>query len=275
MLNKKRAAVVSTGWLGDTIACTAAATSLFEKGFDVTFYTKWQQLKAILDNDKRFKTVVYGKLISPKLTRPFIPSRFDLIVREPNGWSYKEPFTSEIRRIAGCTPEPEYKLQLSNDQIQLCSRNSNPTISISRDIYKRAYGRNIQELTNLLSSIAQITWVGLDPNSNSKKGKNKDLVSDAAKIYQSDLFIGPEGGLLWLAAGLGKTCIYFSEHIEEICKNIQKGNPRTTLGSKNHFPHFSHTSIPAYCSNGEVMEIVKTNLRLQNNSKPTYQSGKI
>lgn len=260
MLNKKRAAVVSTGWLGDTIACTAAATSLFEKGFDVTFYTKWQQLKPILDNDKRFKTVVYGKLISHKLTRPFFSSRYDLIIREPKGWSYEEPFTSEIRRMAGCTPTPEYELQLSQSQIELSPTNIVPTISISRDIYKRAYGRNIEELTKLISSVAAINWVGLDPNSNSKKGKSKDLVSDAAKIYQSDLFIGPEGGLLWLAAGLGKTCVYFSEHIEEICKNIHKGNPRIALGSKNHFPKHSHISLPAMCSNEEAIKILKSNL---------------
>lgn len=267
MSHKKRAAVVATGWLGDSIACTAAAASLFEKGFDVTFYTKWQQLKPILDNDKRFKTVVYGKFISPKLTRPFFASRFDLIVREPKGWSYEEPFTSEIRRMAGCQPIPEYELQLTQSQIELSPPNTVPTISISRDLYKRAYGRNIEELTNLLSSVAKITWVGLDPKANSKKGQNKDLVSDAAKIYQSDLFIGPEGGLLWLAAGLGKTCVYFSEHIEEICKNIHKGNPRIALGSKNHFPNKHHVCLPTNCSNQHVKDITDNILQKELNTQ--------
>ena len=38
---KKKAAVVATGWIGDSIMCSAGALSLhLEKGYEVDFYMK-------------------------------------------------------------------------------------------------------------------------------------------------------------------------------------------------------------------------------------------
>ena len=107
-----RAAVIATGWLGDTIACSAAATSLAEKGYKTTLFIRWPQLKPILDKDKRFITRTYWHIKLLKLFMPIINRFFDLVIWEPSGWSYKEPFTSEMRRLAGCDPKPEYSLSL-------------------------------------------------------------------------------------------------------------------------------------------------------------------
>ena len=95
---KKRAAVIATGWVGDTIACTAAATSLAERGFETTLWTRWPQLKPILDNDKRFKTKTYWRVNVLSWFKFILEIYYDLVVWEPSKWSYEEPFTSEIRR---------------------------------------------------------------------------------------------------------------------------------------------------------------------------------
>jgi uncharacterized protein (DUF427 family) len=256
----KKAAVVASGWLGDTIACSAAATSLHEKGYKVDFYILWPQLKPILVNDQRFRTIVYSKFLISYLKRPLFQSRYDLIVREPNGWSYEEPFTSEIRRIAGCEVKTEYELFLPNIIPDLLKGKSRPVIAFARDTEKRAYGRDISDLLKRLSLHADIEWVGLDPKLSSKKGKNKALILDAIKISQSDFFVGPEGGLLWLAAGLGKKCIYFSEHIQELAKKIERGTPTLCLGSTKHFPNGNHIELPAFCSNEVAAETIIQNL---------------
>jgi hypothetical protein len=256
---KKRAAVVSAGWLGDTIACSAAASSLSEKGYETTFFIRWPQLKPIFDNDKRFETKLYGRYLTYKVHRPLVASRYAVIAREPERWGYEEPFTSEIRRIAGCEPVPEYELVLSPEQIamtQFSKPKVKPVIAVARDSYKRAYGRDIQDLISKLSVFAEIQWVGLDPEKDSKKGKDVSLVRDASLIHNADLFVGPEGGLLWLAAGLGTQCVYFTEHIAEISKNSSIGNPRLALGSKHHFPGGSHIELPAYCSNEQVVKTI-------------------
>jgi len=115
---KRNAAVVSTGWLGDAIACSAAAASLSEKGYETTLYISWPQLKPILDNP-RFKTALYGRYLNKKIRRPLLPFLYGKVVREPKLWTYSEPSTSEIRRMAECVPEPEYQLFLSPDLIDL------------------------------------------------------------------------------------------------------------------------------------------------------------
>jgi hypothetical protein len=263
---KKKAAVISTGWIGDTIACTAAATSLAEMGYQVTLFIRWPQLKPILDNDKRFNTRTYWRTYVLKLFTPILNKWFDLVVWEPCKWSYQEPFTSEIRRLAGCDATPEYSLCLSPEQLDNISfdsktKLSRPVICISRDLYKRLYGRDAEDLISQLTKFADIQWVGLNPDQDSKQGKNKNLLDDARSIANSDLFLGPEGGILWLAAGLDKTTVYFTEHISEVEKVNGLKNLDRILGSENHFPHKTkHVALPPFCTNDVAVDTIKQTL---------------
>ncbi|QWE16885.1 hypothetical protein [Polynucleobacter sp. AP-Nino-20-G2] len=255
----KRAAVIATGWVGDTIACTAAATSLYDKGFKVTFFTRWPQLVPILKNDSRFTVRLYWHLKIIRILKPILNWCFDVVIWEPNKWSYQEPFTAEIRRIAGCAPITEYQLFLGPERAMVeASHNSRPVITISRDLYKRAYGRDIDNLISQLQTLGKVEWVGLLPLKNSKHGKTRGLLSDAISIFKSDIFIGPEGGLLWLAAGIGKPCIYFTENIVEVAKQNNIPNLDHILGSKNHYPDKDiYFPLPAYCSNEDAIKITK------------------
>lgn len=255
-LKKKKAAVIATGWVGDTIACTAAATSLYDKGFEVTFFTRWPQLIPILKNDSRFTVQLYWHLKFIRLMKPILNWYFDIVIWEPSKWSYQEPFTAEIRRIAGCAPITEYQLFLSPERAMVkTSHNSKPVITISRDLYKRAYGRDIDGLVTQLQMLGKVEWVGLPPQKNSKHGKGRGLLGDAISIFNSDIFIGPEGGLLWLAAGINKPCIYFTENIVEVAKQNNAPNLDCILGSKNHFPDKAiYFALPAYCSNEDAVK---------------------
>lgn len=263
----KKAIVVSAGWLGDAIACSAAASSLSEMGYKTTLAIRWPQLKSIFDNDPRFETVVYGKYLTYKIPRPIFPSRFDLIVREPKSWSYSNPFTIEIRKIAGCEPKPDYQLYLPKDTNSKDDSQNRPQIALSRDIKKRAYGRDIEDFFEQISTFAYIKWVGLDSSMNSKHGKSHSLLEDAACIKNSDLFIGPEGGLLWLAAGLGTRCTYFTEHILEVERAHQIKGLMKILGSENHFPNSNHKALRPYCSNLEAIDTIKSQLEQVNSYK--------
>jgi hypothetical protein len=259
----KKAAVIATGWVGDTIACTAAATSLFEKGYQVTFFARWPQLIPILKNDSRFTVRLYWHLKILRLIKPILNWYFDIVIEEPAKWSYQEPFTAEIRRIAGCTPTTGYQLFL-NPHLDGIIRNQffdgerKPVISISRDIIKRAYGRDLDQLIPMLSEFADIVWVGLDSSKNSKHGKNHSLLNDAKLIASSDLFFGPEGGLLWLAAGIGMPCIYLSENISAVAKNHGMSSLENVLGSKNYFREDArHISLPPYCNNDFIIKKIR------------------
>ena len=255
-MKEKSAAVVATGWLGDTIACTAAATSLSEMGYAVTFFTRWPQLVDILRNDGRFKVVLYRYLRLKPLLKLILPFFYEKVVWEPDRWNYQEPFTSEIRRIAGCEPKPGYQLFLNQNVVS--DEPHFPSIAVSRDLYKRAYGRNVDDFIKQLEGITKICWVGLPAKKNSKHGKNHDLLEDARIIAKSDIFVGPEGGLLWLAAGIGKPCIYFTENIAEVARQNGFTNLDHVLGSKNYFSNQSlHISLAPYCSNFDAISFIK------------------
>lgn len=259
LLNQKKAAVIATGWVGDTIACTAAATSLYEKGYQVTFFTRWPQLISILKNDSRFTVRLYWHLKLLRLIKPILNWYFDVVIYEPAKWSYGEPFTAEIRRIAGCTPMTEYSLFLGSEKaIADTKYQSRPVITISRDLYKRAYGRDIDNLIVQLKTLGEVQWVGLPYAKNSKHGKASGLLGDAMRILKGDIFIGPEGGLLWLAAGIDKPCIYFTENIVEVAKQNNIQNLDHVLGSKNHFPNKAiYFALPPYCSNEEAVNTTR------------------
>ena len=254
--------MIATGWIGDTIACTAAATSLYESGYQVTFFSRWPQLRAVLENDQRFTVRIYPHLKVIKWLKYVLEFWFDKVVWEPKAWSYQEPFTSEIRRIAGCDPRPDYGLFLGEHPLLKGRHQSGrPLIAFGRDIYKRAYGRNIDELTAMLSEFADIEWIGLSPEKNSKHGKQESLLNVARRINAADIFMGPEGGLLWLAAGIGMPCVYFSENIDAVAKRNGFLSLDDVLGSKNYFSDKDmHIALPSMCSNQDVLKLVKSTL---------------
>ena len=255
---KRRAAVVATGWVGDTLACTAAAISLAEeRDFLVDFYMKWPQIQALLSYDERFNTHLYKDNGLGRIRLWSKLKNYDLIVKEPSQWSYNEPFTAELRRMAGCIPTPEFDLPVGNvlrhhKQI----KPGKPLIVISRDMYTRAFGRDVDLFVRGLEPYFEISWVGLPPDRNSRKGKELDLMQDAEKICMADCFVGPEGGMLWLAGGLGQRTIYFTERIQHVKETLGRGDFFKALGNENIFPNGRHVALPLHCTNDEAIHII-------------------
>ena len=255
MTEPKRAAVIATGWVGDTIACSAAAASLHEeRGFAVDFYIKWPQLASVLQADTRYRTHVYQDTRWGRWQLWQRCRHHHLIVREPLGWTYDEPFTAEIRRQAGCEPRTDYRLPRPPLAASTTtSGRERPRLAIARDLYKRAYGRDVDALVSRLAETFELVWVGLPPDKSSKRGRRLDLMPDAVAMCQARGFVGPEGGLLWLAAGLGVPCVYFTEHIAHVAESTDRGHPRRALGSVNLLPHAGHVALPEQCSNEEAL----------------------
>jgi hypothetical protein len=258
----KKAAVISTGWLGDSIICTAAAAALKEeKGFEVDFYTKWPQLKSILDFDSRFNTILYNKSLLSRTQLSLKLLKYDLVVREPEGWSYIDPYTIEIRKTAGCLPISEFEIKAPFFNRDPSIKKNYLKVAISRDIYKKAYGRNIEALLSILSNVYELYWVGLDATKsslfgkkNSQQGRNNSLFKDAEIMLSCDFFFGPEGGLLYLAGGLGLRTAYLTEHIGHLKPFNKDGDCWKTIGNINLFPNGNHVALPPHCPNELVFE---------------------
>jgi len=254
----KKAAVVSSGWMGDSIVCSSVASALYdEKKFDVDFYTKWPQLKNLLDFDDRYKTYTYNDNFFSRTILNEKLSTYDLVIREPINWSYEVPKTVEMKILAGCIPTSEYIIKPPPFKRLPLTKTEFHKIAISKDIYKKSYGRDIGNLIEKLETIYQIAWVGLDSNKSSKHGKKSNLVEDVLTILDCDFFFGPEGGMLWLAGGLGIRTAYLTEHIQHWKPINAAGDCWMCLGSANMFPNGNHLQLPPYCSNDIAFGLIK------------------
>ena len=254
-----RVAVVSHGWLGDSLICTAAASSLFEEyGYEVDFFCKWRQLAEILKDDTRFRTFTYK---DSKIGNFFLNRRlreYSKIIYEPFPWSHNEPLTTEIRRIAGCQLKSEFYIQVNP---QYSRKNTiKDVVVMSRDLYSRNFNRDVDEFVGLLSEKYKIEWIGLKPGKSSKRGRNKSLIPAVKKLSHAKIFIGPEGGLLWLSAALNVPCVYFSENIDHIHK-VHKSNTWEALGSEVIYPNGNHKCLPPYCSNQDAIKLTLGHLK--------------
>jgi len=260
----QKIALISNGWLGDSIACTAAAVSIYEeRGVKVDFYCKWKQLQPILGQDKRYNFVLFNESFLGNFFLKNKLKRYTKIYKEPFPWSYKEPFTSEIRRLVGCDPSPQISIDLKLKRNNL---KINPQVAISRDLYSRNFGRDIDEFIRVLSMKTKIVWVGLSPHKSSKRGKRKRLIDDLQVILASEAFIGPEGGLMWLSGSVGVPTIYFSENIEDVNKKIKSGNAWSSLGAENIWGSEIHCCLPPFCTNELAIEKIEGHLsNIKNN----------
>ena len=246
-------AVVASGFLGDTIACTAAASSLHDEfGYQVDFFCKWGQLISPLQCEPRFNSYLYkdSKIGQYILNRKL--SRYDRVIKEPFPWSYKEPFTSEIRRLANCNPHSKLDLNLVSNQDLI--KKEKLLVSVSKNLYSRNYGRNIDDFISKLGKKFNIRWVGLEVGKETKKGQNVSMEDDLVTMLKSQMFIGPEGGLLWVATALGIPTVYFSEHINHVNSVIKSGNAWMSLGAENINGTNTNKCLPLGCSNHEAVQ---------------------
>ena len=254
-----RVAVVSHGWLGDSLICTAAASSLFEEyGYEVDFFCKWRQLAEIFKDDTRFRTFTYK---DSKIGNFFLNRRlreYSKIIYEPFPWSHNEPLTTEIRRIAGCQLKSEFYIQVNP---QYSRKNTiKDVVVMSRDLYSRNFNRDIDEFVGLLSKKYKVEWIGLKPGKSSKRGRNTSLIPAVEKLSRAKIFIGPEGGLLWLSAALKVPCIYFSENIDHADK-FHKRRTWDSVGSEVIYPNGNHKCLPPYCSNEDAARLTFEHLK--------------
>jgi len=161
--------------------------------------------------------------------------------------------------MAGCDTVTEFQLTRPDYKASGDSQRQSesvPRLCISRDIKKRSYGRDIDQLVLTLSEFNEISWIGLDSNLDSKRGVRSGMEKDIQTLLAADAYLGPEGGMLWLAAGLGVKTVYLTEHIHALEGKFGPGVHKT-LGMVNVFPRGGHTALPPGCPNSEIVAQVQ------------------
>ena len=135
------------------------------------------------------------------------------------------------------------------------------------DVPNLGYGgkrRNINHILETLNKNDNLLLVPVGkPNGFDQKTSEITAVSEltltASVIKNCDYFIGAEGGLSNIAAGLGIKTIITGDFVHQLYgwNGVIEKNEEPKLGPKFYFPEFGHVTLNPYISDDEVIEEIK------------------
>lgn len=168
----------------------------------------------------------YDEEVARQVSGPFIA------VMEPDSWQQK---------AFGFTPE-EYDKAVNIPYL--------------------GYGGRLRNINNILTELNkefQLIQVGLNIQSmaaaKAPTGKYHGLAWDASVIKAADYFIGAEGGLANVAAGVGTKTALTSEFVWQLYgpKGVIRPIPEPKLGPRYYFPDAGHIDLNPYYTDDEVL----------------------
>jgi hypothetical protein len=134
------------------------------------------------------------------------------------------------------------------------------------DVPNLGYGgshRNIQSIVNVLNNHFTLIPVGMANASQHETlmiedNDSKSLTFEASLLKACDAFIGTEGGLANLAAGVGCKTILTGDFIHQLYgwNGVLKKIKTRQLGPDIYFPKVGHIMINPYYNDNEVTQII-------------------
>jgi hypothetical protein len=275
---------VCHGYFGDHFFATSIARKLKEENqFDrVDYVVGWPQVVPFFERDPHIDVTIMSTMVGPQ---PVPPAHWDL-----NQYSqifYLKPVTRfepppvEMQRLCDVQhPSPDFILY-TNPEFDATVQEAwtyaaRPLIAImnpeswrlkafqfTKEEYEQGvnvpylgYGGRLRDINKIISGLPYMgTFVGTLPNVNQFQ-MNTDTLLDlqASVIKQCDFFIGAEGGLANIAAGVGTRTILTSDYVHQLygwngC--IQKV-PEPKLGPRYYFPNDGHIDLDPYLTDEEV-----------------------
>ena len=135
------------------------------------------------------------------------------------------------------------------------------------DVPNLGYGgkrRNINHILETLNKNDNVLLIPVGkPNGFDQKTSEITAVSEltltTSVIKNCDYFIGAEGGLSNIAAGLGIKTIITGDFVHQLYgwNGVIEKNEEPKLGPKFYFPEFGHVTLNPYISDDEVIEEIK------------------
>jgi hypothetical protein len=291
--------IVTHGFFGDIIFASSIAKRLrHENQFNyVDYLIGFPQVARLVKNNPYINDVYVSEIPLPKPTHSKIDeSKYDEIIRL-NPLSFLEPPTIEFQKYAGVrNPVSSYRVYTDfqydvfmktefretspidfNKKTIAVMRNWKPkTYLFTKEEYERGidvpnfgYGgknRDVETIVERLKEKFNIIFVGVDADMNQYQTQNVDDTSPASILFQTsvmkycDAFIGTEGGLCNLAAGVGTKTIITGDFVHQLYgpNGVIKKIDEPKLGPKYYFPNAGHVTLDPFLTDDEVYEqIVK------------------
>lgn len=286
--------ITTYGYFGDIIFSTSIAKKLKDENkYDVIdFLIGFPQVKELVSNNPYIDNVfisdnsTYDAAIS--LYR--YTNKYDNIIKLDK-LSFTIPPPQEYQLQAGVQqPDSNYKVYTSEvyDEIaktyisELKMNNNKPVLAILSnwkersflftedeynigiDVPNLGYGgkrRDVDYIISKLSSLYNIYYVGMPDNTSHisttsiEHNDVKSLLFEASIIKYCDYFIGAEGGICNIAAGVGTKTIITGDFIHQLYgyNGSVRKLKEPKLGPKFYFRDDNHKELSPYLTDDEVI----------------------
>lgn len=287
--------VVTHGYFGDIIFASSIAKKLKqEKQFDIVDYLiGFPQMKSLMDNNPYINNVFNSTVPGPSpVSSELQMSDYDKVIKL-SPLSFVEPPPIELQKAAGVqTPDTIYEVYtdiMYNDHAAgyfnhyYKQENSKKTIAVMRNWYERSflftdeeyargidvpnlgYGgkhRDVYSIVEKLKEHFNVIFVGFDSNVSQLStvsvtdDRPDSLLYECSVIKQCDAFIGAEGGLCNLAAGLGTKTIITGDFVHQLYgpNGVLRKIEEPKLGPKYYFTESGHVTLNPFLTDDEVAE---------------------
>jgi hypothetical protein len=295
-MNNTKCLVTTCGYFGDIAFATSIAEKLnVEKQFDtVDYLIGFPQMRRLLNNDPFINNVYVSDTPSPYPSTTLIPEHYNKVIKLEL-LTFEVPPPYEYQVFAGIkNPDTTYKLytepsydEIAKGYIEDLKQNGKKVIALMSnwkpktylftpeeyeagiDIPNLGYGgrhRNIEKIVFELKNHYNVIEVGVPQEYSQQQTADlpdedhKSILFECSLMKYCDAFVGAEGGLCNLAAGVGTRTIITGDFIHQLYgwNGVIKKIKDPKLGPEKYFSKkFGHVTLDPYLTDiGVVQQII-------------------
>lgn len=291
--------VIVNGFFGDIAFSTSIARKLKqEKQYDIVDYLiGLPQMTELLENDSNIDRVFVSAVPSPYPQVSFDINNYDKVI-QVNQMHFEIPPPTQMQISAGVSDpdsayflftNPEYDEIAQEAVSQIKKEHGKPVVCVLSnweersflftqeeyargiDIPNLGYGgkhRNVQFIVDELSKHLSLLEVGFPSNTSQlatthlPNTSQKSLLFECSLMKHSDAFIGAEGGLCNLAAGVGCRTIITSDFTHQLYgwNGVLRKIEKPKLGPIHYFPYSKHIELDPYLTDQQVIDSILENV---------------
>ena len=284
--------VITHGYFGD-IAFASSLAEFLKKEYDVVDYLiGFPQMRKLINNNPFIDKVYVPPQPGPSPTTSITFQLTYSKVIQLSPLSFTIPPVVEMKKQAGINDssaeyklytDPEFDLaveglfdSLPEDKKVIAIMNNweEKTFLYTKDQYKAGidvpnlgYGgshRNTDKIIKELSDIFSILVVGVEGSNqhqtvNMDDNDSKSILFEASVMKYCNAFVGAEGGLCNIAAGVGTSTIITGDFVHQLYgwNGVIKKIDKPKLGPENYFKDNKHVTLDPYLTDEQVVEQIK------------------
>jgi len=284
--------VITYGFFGDIAFSSALASFLASEYSQVDYLIGFPQMRKLIMNNPFIKNVYVPSSPGPA---PTTSTEFQLTydkVIQLGPLSFTKPPVVQYKQQAGIKDtSPDYKLYTDNNLdsavqtlftdlpedkkvIAVMNNWKEKTFTFTEEQYNSGidvpnlgYGgahRDTDKIISVLSDYFTILTVGVEGGNqqqtvNTDDHDSKSILFETSIMKYCNAFIGAEGGLCNLAAGVGTKTIITGDFVHQLYgwNGVLKKIEEPKLGPKYYFKDEGHVTLDPYLTDNEVIEQIK------------------